>query len=339
MAIAARASSINKGEKSSSLHLSANLTNQRITTNHESGIGSHKSTARMAQIISGKEVADEIRASLKKRVENISVKPKLAIVQVGGREDSNVYIRMKIQFAESIGAQAELIKLPRDTTEKEVVSTVLRLNKDTSVHGVITQLPFDTSNHIDSDMVVNMIDPKKDVDGLSVYNAGKLSHGELDSSAFKPCTPNGCMELIKKSGVEVAGSYSVVLGRSKIVGAPMAQLLLWHNSTVTICHSRTKNLEEICSKADILVAAVGRAKMVKKSWLKPGAVVIDCGINVIPDATKKSGTRLVGDVDFDECKEVASAITPVPGGVGPMTVAMLIANTVEAAERSINDAN
>lgn len=287
----------------------------------------------MAQIISGKEVADEIRAKLKDKVAGLTIKPKLVIVQVGGREDSNVYIRMKIQFAESIGAVAELVKLGRDVSQEELASKIDELNQDKSVHGIITQLPFDCSNKIDSDAIVNKINPSKDVDGLSIYNAGKLSHGELNSSSFIPCTPNGCMELIRKAGIKVEGSRAVVIGRSKIVGSPMAQLLLWHNSTVTICHSKTKNIDQICREADIVVAAVGRAQMVKKDWLKPGAVVIDCGINVIPDATKKSGTRLVGDVDFEGCKEVASAITPVPGGVGPMTVAMLIANTVESASR------
>lgn len=288
----------------------------------------------MAQVVSGKEVSDEIRAKLKARVEKLAIKPKLAIVQVGGREDSNVYIRMKVQFAESIGASAVHIKLDKNITEDELAKKVQELNHDSGVHGIITQLPFDTTSEIDSDKIVNMIDPGKDVDGLCVYNAGKLSHGELNKSSFIPCTPNGCMELIKKTGVKISGAHAVVIGRSKIVGSPMAQLLLWHDATVTICHSRTKNLEDLCRQADILVAAVGRAQMVKKSWLKPGAVVIDCGINVIPDATKKSGTRLVGDVAYDECKEIASAITPVPGGVGPMTVAMLIANTVESCERS-----
>lgn len=292
------------------------------------------STVMSAKIISGKEVSEEIREKLAIKVKGLSVKPKLVIVQVRGREDSNVYIKMKIQFAESIGATAEHIKMSSESTQDEVAEKVKQLNQEPSVHGIITQLPFDCTTKIDSDMIVNLIDPKKDVDGLCVYNAGKLSHGVINSSSFKPCTPNGCMELIRKSGIKVEGSRSVVIGRSKIVGSPMAQLLLWNDSTVTICHSRTKNIEAVCREADILVAAAGRAKMVKASWLKPGAVVIDCGINVIPDSTRKSGTRLVGDVDFDECKEVAGAITPVPGGVGPMTVAMLIANTVEAAERA-----
>lgn len=294
----------------------------------------------MAKIISGKEVADSIRQKLKEKVDQLTVKPKLAIVQVGGREDSNIYIRMKVQFAESIGASAELVKFSRESSQEELLRKIDELNRDDSVHGIITQLPFDTTSKIDSDLVVNAVDPRKDVDGLSVYSAGALAHGNINtaelssSSSFIPCTPKGCMELIKQSGIKIAGSRSVVLGRSKIVGSPMAQLLVWSDSTVTICHSKTKNLEALCREADILVAAVGRAQMVKKSWLKPGAVVIDCGINGIPDATRKSGTRLVGDVDYDECKEVASAITPVPGGVGPMTVAMLLSNTVQAAERA-----
>lgn len=289
----------------------------------------------MAKLISGKEVSEEIREKLKIRVENeLKVKPKLAIVQVGDRNDSNVYIRMKIKFAESIGGIAELHKLSKDTTEEQITEKVIQLNNDRNVHGIITQLPFETVNKIDSDKITNLIAPHKDVDGLSIYNAGKLLHGDLRGQSFIPCTPNGCLELIKKSGLEIKGSKSVVIGRSKIVGSPMAQLLLWNDSTVTICHSKTKNLEEQCRNADIVVAAVGRARMVKRSWIKPGAVIIDCGINEIPDASKKSGTRLVGDVDFDECVKVASFITPVPGGVGPMTVAMLISNTVEAASRS-----
>lgn len=288
----------------------------------------------MATIVSGKEVAEEIRCSLRAKVESLSIKPRLTIVQVGAREDSNVYIRMKCQFSESIGAQADVVKLPATVSEQELATLIKNLNLDDSVHGIITQLPFDSVNKIDSDMIVNLIDPKKDVDGLSVYNAGKLLHGEISNNqSFIPCTPNGCMELIKKSGIKIEGSRSVVIGRSKIVGAPMAQLLLWHNSTVTICHSRTKNLDDICRQADIIVAGVGQPLMVKSSWIKPGAVVIDCGINSIPDSTRKSGSRLVGDVDFDGCKQVAGWISPVPGGVGPMTVAMLISNTVESAAR------
>lgn len=289
---------------------------------------------KMAKIISGMEVADEIRTDLKQRVSKLHIKPRLVIVQVGEREDSNVYIRMKVQFAESIGAQADVIKLDRTVSQVALAAKIKELNADESIHGIITQLPFDCEEKIAADNIVDLIAPNKDVDGLSTYSAGRLVHGNVNSSrSFTPCTPRGCMELLKKAGIEVAGARSVVIGRSKIVGSPMAQLLLWNNSTVTICHSKTKNIEDICRQADIIVAAVGQPLMVKKSWLKPGAVVIDCGINVLPDPNKKSGTRLVGDVDFEGCKEVASAITPVPGGVGPMTVAMLILNTVTSAER------
>lgn len=289
----------------------------------------------MAKIISGKEVSENIRQQLKERVEKeLKVVPKLVVVQVGDREDSNVYIRMKLKFASSVGAIAELVKMSKQTTEAELRDKIVELNNDSLVHGIITQLPFDSVNKIDSDKMTNLIDPQKDVDGLSIHNAGKLLHGELSNESFIPCTPHGCLKLIERSGIEISGSKSVVIGRSKIVGSPMAQLLVWKNSTVTICHSKTKNLDEICRTADILVAAVGRAKMVKKTWLKPGAVVIDCGINVIPDSTKASGTRLVGDVDYEDCFDTAGFITPVPGGVGPMTVAMLISNTVEAAYRS-----
>jgi len=207
------------------------------------------------------------------------------------------------------------------------------LNKDKSVHGIIVQLPFDSVNPIDANKITNLVAPHKDVDGLSDENAGKLLHGQVDGvNCFVPCTPNGCLELIKKAGVQIAGANAVVIGRSKIVGSPMAQLLIWNNATVTVCHSKTKNIPEIVRGADILVVAIGQPLMVKKDWIKPGAVVIDCGISSIPDSTKKSGSRLVGDVDYDSCKEVAGAITPVPGGVGPMTVAMLISNTVDAAK-------
>ncbi|KAG9509425.1 C-1-tetrahydrofolate synthase, cytoplasmic, partial [Fragariocoptes setiger] len=293
----------------------------------------------MAKILSGKEASDDIKSCLKAKVYELGIKPKLAIVQVGDREDSNVYIRMKIQFAESIGATAVHKKLSRDISEQELEQTIRDLNEDDDVHGIITQLPFDTAANIDADKITNIIDPTKDVDGLTVINAGHLLHGTLTGQPFIPCTPKGCLDLIQRSGIELKGTRSVVIGRSKIVGSPMAQLLVWQNSTVTVCHSHTKNIEAICREADILVVAVGRPKMVKASWLKRGAVVIDCGINSIPDATRKSGSRLVGDVDYDECLPVAGAITPVPGGVGPMTVAMLIANTVESASRRVNAKN
>jgi len=291
----------------------------------------------MAQIISGREVSKEIQVRLAAEVKKLSVVPKLAIVQVGAREDSNVYIRMKRKFAEDVGVLTEHFALPRTTTEPELIAQLDALNKDTSVHGIIVQLPFECDNKIDTDKITNLVSPDKDVDGLSDLNAGKLFHGQVDGKGcFLPCTPAGCIELIKKSGVPIAGANCVVIGRSKIVGSPMAQLLIWNQGTVTIVHSRSKNVPDIVRQADIVVACAGSPELVKRDWVKPGAVLIDCGITAVPDASKKSGQRLVGDIAYEECKEVAKAITPVPGGVGPMTVAMLISNTVDAAKKSVN---
>merc|ERR1719336_761995 len=210
---------------------------------------------------------------------------------------------------------------------------IRELNEDPDVHGIIVQMPLDTTEEIDSHLITDAVAADKDVDGLCTINEGRVATGDL-KSGFLPCTPNGCMKMIERSGVKIEGSNAVVLGRSKIVGTPVAELLKWNNATVTVCHSKTKDLASICRNADILVVAVGRPEMVKKDWVKPGAVVIDCGINAIPDATKKSGQRLVGDVDYNEVVEVASHLTPVPGGVGPMTVAMLMYNTVLGAVRA-----
>ncbi|XP_058457077.1 C-1-tetrahydrofolate synthase, cytoplasmic isoform X2 [Malaya genurostris] len=204
-----------------------------------------------------------------------------------------------------------------------------RLNEDPSVHGIIVQMPLESDHPIDAHLITDAVSPEKDVDGLNTVNEGRVAVGDM--GGFLPCTPNGCMELIKRSGVPIAGSVAVIIGRSKIVGTPMAELLKWHDATVTICHSKTKNLNMMIKKADILVVAVGKPEMVRGAWIKPSAVVIDCGMNAIPDTTKKSGQRLVGDVKYDEALVVASHVTPVPGGVGPMTVAMLMQNTVQSA--------
>ncbi|ESO09783.1 hypothetical protein HELRODRAFT_104956 [Helobdella robusta] len=293
----------------------------------------------MAKVLSGKEVACELYAKLKDdivkiREGNPNFCPGLAIVQVGNREDSNVYIRMKVKSAEELGMRATHVKLARETTEFELKNVIHSLNADAKTHGIIVQLPLDCSTNIDSDKILNEIAADKDVDGLTDANAGKLLHGEL-TNCIIPCTPNGCMQLIKKSGIEVKGKRAVVLGRSKIVGSPMAQLLTWNHATVTVCHSRTVDLPSVVREAEILVVAIGQPEFVKGDWIKPGAVVIDCGINSIPDPKKSSGKRLVGDVLYEEAKQVASHITPVPGGVGPMTVAMLLANTVESAKKDI----
>ncbi|XP_035726163.1 C-1-tetrahydrofolate synthase, cytoplasmic-like isoform X2 [Vespa mandarinia] len=288
-------------------------------------------------ILSGTQLAKEIRASLAQDVTDLKTKlpdftPSLAIVQVGGRQDSNVYIRMKIKAATDIGINVQHVKLPNTITETELINVVNKLNNDSKTHGIIVQMPLDTVNEINSHLITNTVSPSKDVDGLNTINEGKVTIGDM--SGFIPCTPNGCIELIKKSGVPIVGAQAVVLGRSKIVGTPAAELLKWHNATVTICHSKTKNLPEIVSQADILIVAIGKPEFVKGSWIKSGAVVIDCGINSIPDSGKKSGERLVGDVDYEEASKVASYITPVPGGVGPMTVAMLMKNTVTSAKKA-----
>ncbi|EDW96821.1 C-1-tetrahydrofolate synthase, cytoplasmic isoform X1 [Drosophila yakuba] len=289
-----------------------------------------------AKIISGTAVAKSIREELRNEVTAMGKQladfvPGLRIVQVGGREDSNVYIRMKIKAATEIGIDAVHVQLPRSITEVELLDKINDLNEDPRVHGIIVQMPLDCDTTIDSHRITDAVSPEKDVDGLHTVNEGRLAIGDL--GGFLPCTPWGCLELIRRSGVEIAGARAVVLGRSKIVGTPAAELLKWANATVTVCHSKTRNLEEITRSADILVVGIGVAEMVKGSWIKPGAVVIDCGINVKPDATKASGSKLVGDVDYAEALQVAGHLTPVPGGVGPMTVAMLMKNTVRSAAR------
>lgn len=283
----------------------------------------------------------EIRQKLKEDVaavkeENAGFKPGLAIVQIGDRSDSTVYIKSKVKAAEEIGMLARHVKLPRTCTQADVLKAVDELNKDSTIHGIIVQLPPDSENPVDPAICTNAVTPEKDVDGLHDINAGKLSRGELDD-CIVPCTPRGCLELIKKSGVEIVGKEAIVLGRSKIVGSPMADLLKWHNATVTTCHSKTEDLPDVVRRGDIVVVGIGRTEFVKGDWIKEGAVVVDCGINVIPDETKKSGRRLLGDVDFQGAKKRASWITPVPGGVGPMTVAMLMNNTIDSAKRALQN--
>ncbi|XP_072745675.1 C-1-tetrahydrofolate synthase, cytoplasmic [Anoplolepis gracilipes] len=288
-------------------------------------------------VLSGNELAKEIREGLIRDVNTLKEKlhnfvPGLAIIQVGAREDSNVYIKMKTSAAREIGIDVQHCQLPNTTTEIELINKVNKLNDDPNIHGIIVQMPLDSVNKINSHLITDLVSPAKDVDGLNTINEGRVAIGDL--SGFLPCTPNGCIELIKKSGVPIAGTQAVVLGRSKIVGTPVAELLKWHNATVTVCHSKTKNLPDVVRQADILVVGIGQPQLVKGNWIKPGAVVIDCGINPISDPTKKNGQRLVGDVAYEEAAKVASYITPVPGGVGPMTVAMLMKNTVISAQRA-----
>uniref|UniRef100_A0A8C8EQF9 C-1-tetrahydrofolate synthase, cytoplasmic n=1 Tax=Oncorhynchus tshawytscha TaxID=74940 RepID=A0A8C8EQF9_ONCTS len=255
----------------------------------------------------------------------------VCVFQVGDRDDSNLYISMKLKAAAEIGINASHVRLPKTATEDEVLRRIVEVNENLEVHGLIVQLPLDSINPMDTEKVTNAVAPEKDVDGLTSINAGKLSRGDL-GDCFIPCTPKGCMKLISQTG-EVAGKNAVVIGRSKIVGAPMHDLLLWSHATVTTCHSKTTDLAAQVGRADILVVGAGMAEMVKGEWLKEGAVVIDCGINHIPDDSKANGMRVVGDVHYPSAKEKAGFITPVPGGVGPMTVAMLMENTVQSAKR------
>nr|WP_255720738.1 bifunctional methylenetetrahydrofolate dehydrogenase/methenyltetrahydrofolate cyclohydrolase FolD [Acuticoccus kalidii] len=280
-------------------------------------------------IIDGKAEAAMITAEIADRVAAISVVPGLAVVLVGDDPASAVYVRNKSRTAERCGFHSVQHTLPADTTMDTLLALIETLNRDDAVHGILVQLPL--PGHLDSAAVIAAIDPDKDVDGLHVTNAGRLTVGDPD--AIVPCTPLGSMHLISAVlGSDLAGREAVVVGRSRLVGLPLALLLMRANATVTIAHSRTKNLDAVCRRADILVAAVGRAEMIGEAAIKPGATVIDVGINRVEDETKKSGYRLVGDVAFSQA-HAAHAITPVPGGVGPMTIAMLMRNTLDAAER------
>ncbi|KAI0636754.1 FTHFS-domain-containing protein [Trametes polyzona] len=295
-------------------------------------------TAQGAKIIDGTAVAKSIREEVASRIKSLQAqyprfRPSLAIIQAGARPDSSVYVRMKAKAAEEVGIEFKHVKVPEEAEVAEVVDIVKKLNEDETVSGILVQLPL--GSHVGADgerTVTEAVSPEKDVDGFHAYNIGHLSSRASDP-LFTPCTPSGVIRLLDSTGVQIAGSRAVVLGRSDIVGSPVAAMLRHRDATVTQCHSRTKNLEEIVKQADIVVTAIGKPQLVKGEWLKPGAVVIDVGTNYIPDATKKSGQRLVGDVDFDSAVAVASHITPVPGGVGPMTVAMLMVNTLKAAER------
>lgn len=286
-----------------------------------------------AQLIDGNAVAARVRAqvaaAVEARVAAGKPRPGLATVLVGENPASQVYVRNKRKACAEAGIDSFGNELPATATQAEVEALVARLNADPRVNGILVQLPL--PDGLDEERVLNAISLNKDVDGFHPVNIGRLSM-KGRKPLFVPCTPAGCLVLLEEAGAQFRGANAVVLGRSNIVGLPAAMLLVHRDCTVTICHSRTKNLPEVVRQADILVAAVGRAEMVKGDWVKPGALVIDVGINRVEDASRKSGYRLVGDVAFDEVKEVAGAITPVPGGVGPMTIAMLLRNTLTAAE-------
>ena len=286
-----------------------------------------------AQLIDGKAIAQKVRDEVKEKAAVRAAagksQPGLATVLVGERVDSAAYVGMKQKACAELGMTSFHHPLPADVSQEDLEKLIKELNADPKVHGILVQLPL--PDHLDEERVLQLISIEKDVDGFSPINIGRLAQKGREP-LFVPCTPYGCIYLLKDAGVEISGANAVVLGRSNIVGMPAALLLVKENATVTVCHSRTKNLADVVRQADILIAAIGRTEMVRGDWIKPGAAVIDVGMNSKPDATKKRGYRLVGDVNFDEAKEVAGHITPVPGGVGPMTIAMLMANTLRAAE-------
>lgn len=279
----------------------------------------------MAQIISGKELAARIKQRVSSQVEELKaggVTPCLAVVLVGDDPASAVYVRGKESDCRECGIESRMLRLPADTTQDQLLEQLKQLAEDRSVHGILVQLPLPAQ--IDEQAVIAAIPPEKDVDGFSPVNVGRMMIGQ---ECFLPCTPAGCIEMLKSTGMPIAGKRAVVLGRSNIVGKPAAMLLLRENATVTICHSKTENLAQLCAEADILVAAIGKAKFVTGDMVKPGAVVIDVGIN------RDENGKLCGDVDFAAAEQKASFITPVPGGVGLMTRAMLLVNTIQAARR------
>ncbi|MBX5237898.1 bifunctional methylenetetrahydrofolate dehydrogenase/methenyltetrahydrofolate cyclohydrolase FolD [Rhizobium sp. NLR22b] len=290
----------------------------------------------MVEVIDGKLVAASVIQTVKSATaaleKSSGVTTGLAVIIVGDDPASHAYVGSKSRMAKECGFKSVQHTLPAETTQEELAGLVATLNGDPSIHGILVQLPL--PKPLDSEPIIQSILPEKDVDGLSVVNAGKLATGDLKTGLVS-CTPAGAMVFVRRThGEDLSGLNAVVIGRSNLFGKPMAQLLLNANATVTIAHSRTKNLAEVCRNADILVAAVGRPEMVKADWVKPGATVIDVGINRVPAPDRGEGkTRLVGDVAFREVSEVAGTITPVPGGVGPMTIAMLMANTVIAAHR------
>lgn len=288
-----------------------------------------------AVVIDGKAIAGDVRAGVADKVAGLKargVSPCLAVVLVGQDPASVSYVTGKRKALAEAGMTDRSVDLPEDTSEETLLRTIADLNADPAVHGILVQLPL--PRHIDEDKVIMAIAPEKDVDGFHPVNVGNLVIGK---KAFLPCTPHGIVVLLERMGIPLNGAHVVVIGRSNIVGKPVSLLLLRreHNATVTVCHTGTKNIQELTVQADVLIAAVGRANTVTADMVKPGAAVIDVGVNRVPDATKKSGFRLCGDVDFERVKEVAGYITPVPGGVGPMTIAMLMHNTLEAAERTL----
>jgi methylenetetrahydrofolate dehydrogenase (NADP+) / methenyltetrahydrofolate cyclohydrolase len=291
-----------------------------------------------AKILDGKQLAATMRADIAKQVAELKatkgITPGLGVILIGVDPASTSYVTAKEKACEEAGMYSEDVRVPATTTQAEALALVQKMNADPRIHGILVQLPL--PKHIDEAAVINAITPEKDVDGFTPINVGRMMIGE---TCFLPCTPNGVIQMLLSAGVETSGKHAVVIGRSNIVGKPVAHLLMRKakggNATVTVCHTGTKDLSIFTKQADILVVAAGRPNTVTGEMIKPGAVVIDVGVNRVPDATKKNGFRLVGDVEFDSAAQVASLITPVPGGVGPMTITMLLYNTLESAQRTV----
>ncbi len=290
-----------------------------------------------ATILDGKQLAADMRADIARQVAKLTldtgVIPGLGVILIGADPASTSYVTAKEKACVEAGMYSQDVRVPAETTQKEALSLVCRMNADSRIHGILVQLPL--PKHIDETAVINAIVPEKDVDGFTPVNIGRMIVGE---TCFLPCTPHGIIQMLLKAGVQTSGKHAVVVGRSNIVGKPVANLLMRKaeggNATVTVCHTGTRDLAAFTRQADILVVAAGRPNTITGDMIKPGAVIIDVGVNRIPDATKKNGFRLSGDVDFDSAKEVAALITPVPGGVGPMTITMLLYNTLESARRA-----
>ena len=289
-----------------------------------------------ARILEGKVFAGQFKEDARKRAaalqEKYGVQPGLAVIIVGHDPASEVYVRNKHRACEELGIYSEGIEMPEDSSKEEILAKIDSLNKDEKIHGILVQLPLPKALRSVEEEILDSIDPVKDVDGFHPVNVGRMVKGE---EALLPCTPHGCLKMLELAGIEMEGKKAVVVGRSNIVGKPMLHLLLAKNATVTICHSRTENLPAVTREADILVAAVGRPRFITADMVKEGATVIDVGINRLPPAEPGAKGKLVGDVDFEAVKEVAGAITPVPGGVGLLTVAMLMENVVQAAEMQL----
>ena len=292
----------------------------------------------MGKIINGAEISKQILQEVADEIKSfkqIGI-PGVAVVQIGNRVDSNVYVSKKCEACKRVGMNSVIHKLDETSTNDDVYKLIELLNLDTKIHGILVQLPL--PSHLNEEKILSKISYLKDVDGFHARNIGNLAM-EGRKPKFVPCTPLGCLELLKREKIEIKGKHAVIIGKSNIVGLPMALILMKELATVSVCHKDTVDIEKHTRMADILVSACGQAEMIKKDWLKEGVVIIDVGINSIPDPSKARGYRLVGDIDFNEVKDIASAITPVPGGVGPMTVAMLIKNTLEGFKNSIINNN